>query len=301
MALARQNKREDQLVEGIDLDEIDLAVAAAQQQGLGITDKDKGKGDTPENKSKDDKNPKVKRSLIAVGVVLASLIMALSILLPSLSAIVDGISSSTEAATEEAATEEATTEEAETEDASEEDNSTQSYIDTIDERYGTTADTLKTKVEADESDKASLINLANTYYEWATYVANFASTDAQNEHVEKLFQNALTYYDKYLALDDAKAARVSRAVCQFNLDSVNEAITSLEDLVAQEPDYAPAWANLGMMYNACDETDLALEAYNKVLVVDPNDTYGLKSNAESQISALSASTQESAETSAETE
>lgn len=289
MAISRQNKRLEELVQGVDLTEVDAAVAAAQQQAHGSEGDDR---ETKPTKPKQQGPNKARRTLVVIAVVFASLIMAISILLPSLSAVIEALTSGSEATTEEAATTEASTEDATTEDAtteSSEDDTTSSYIETIDERYSATADSLKEKVEADATDKASLINLANTYYKWANSVAYYASTDEQDTHSNELFQSAYDYYDQYLALESSNSAYANRALCQFYLGDINSAIVSLEDFVAQTADYAPAWADLGMMYTAAGENELALNAYNKALEVDPNDTYGLKDSVESQIESLSES------------
>lgn len=240
---------------------------------------------------------KWRKPLITAAVVLASLIMAISILLPSLSAVIEALTT-TEPETTEAATTEAATEAAETEEATTED-SMQSYIDTVDERYSATADTLKAKVEADATDKASLINLANTYYTWGSALANYATSDEQVAHETEVFQNAITYYDQYLALEDASAAHVNRALCQFYIGDANSAITALQEFCANNDSYAPAWANLGMMYYACGESSMALDAYNKALAVDPDDEYGLKSSIETQINTISAATEDAATTESE--
>lgn len=289
MAIARQNKRLEDIVEGVDLDEIDIAVAAAQQQANASGGESQGNSGGSK-KPKKPASDKAHRTIIVIGIVLASLIMAISILLPSLSAVIEAFMNSS-ATTEEAATTEASTESsAETEESEDStEDSMQSYIDTVDERYGSTADTLKAKVEADATDKASLINLANTYYEWASSVSNFASSDEQAAHVSELYQNAITYYDQYLALDNANSAQVNRILCQYYMGDTEAALSALEDFCAQTANYAPAWSNLGMMYNAAGDTESALSAYNKALDADPNDTYGLKSSVQSQIETLTAS------------
>lgn len=294
MALARQNKRETDIVEGVDLDEIDIAVANAQKASDNSGAKSAGS-----NTSKDSKPEapnKLRRTFIVIAVVLASLIMALSILLPSLSAVIEALTSGSEATTEEAATTEASTDEAEDEsDDSSEDDTYQQYIDTINERYGTTADSLQAKVDADATDKASLINLANTYYEWGTSLSNFATTDEQTLSMQEKLNKASELYGTYLELEDSNAARVSQIMCNYYLGNVDAAINDLEAFCAKTASYAPAWSDLGMMYNAKGDTAKAIEAYSKVSEVDPNDTYGLKSSAESQISSLSATTAEASD------
>lgn len=289
MAQIRRMDRQTSETEDSELTDIEKMAEEAVREHIETSPEPKPKTLPGEKKAASEDNGKWRKAFVVVAVVLASLVMILSILLPSLSAVIEAISS----ANSEAATTEASTEDSE----SSEEDALNEYIETIDERYSVPADTLKAKVEADATDKASIINLANTYYEWASSVSNFASSDEQNAHVTELAQNALTYYDLYLSLEDSNAAHVNRALAQYLAGDIAGAQAYLEDFCASVTDYAPAWSNLGMIYNATGETDLALAAYNKVLEVDPDDTYGLKENAETQISTLAstAETEDAAE------
>lgn len=239
--------------------------------------------------------PVARRSAVLVGVIFVSVIMVGSCLLPSLSAIISGIqnaqtASSTEAATsEDASTEEADTEEAET---------TNSYMESLDETYQPKVEALEAKLEENAEDKATLINLANTYLKWADTGRNYASSDTDTEHVNELLTKAEGYYDSYLKLDNASAARVSRALCQYYLGDTDAAIKALKAVAADDESYAPAWTNLGMIYEDTGDTDAAKEAYNKAIEVDPNDTYGLQSYASSQLSSIESEEEAAATTEA---
>lgn len=221
--------------------------------------------------------PSSRRPLVLVAVILVSIIMVGSILLPSLSAIVSGMQASSSSSSTDAA------------QTSETAATTNSYMDQLDSRYQSTADSLEAKLESNPNDAAALINLANTYLTWGDMAKNYASTDEENAHVTDLLQKAEGYYDTYLESNDAAAAHVNRALCRYYLGDSAGAISALEKFVAATPDYAPAWANLGMIYQETGDTNKAEDAYNKALEVDPNDENGMKSYVTSQLQSITSS------------
>lgn len=233
-----------------------------------------GEGEEPRRTVK----PSSRRPFVLVAVILVSIIMVGSILLPSLSAIISGMQASSSSSSTDDAT---TTTTAAT---------TNSYMDQLDSRYSSTASSLESKLESNPDDAATLINLANTYLTWGDTAQNYASTDEEKAHVTELLQKAEGYFDEYLKNNDANAAHVNRALCQYYLGDVSDAVSALEDFVAKVADYAPAWANLGMMYQEQGNTDQAEDAYNKALEVDPNDETGMKSCVTSQLQSITSST-----------
>ena len=218
--------------------------------------------------------PGSRRPVVLVAVILCSIIMVGSILLPSLSAIVSGVNNSKQQAHAAAETAAAQS----------------TVLDNINSRYSGTVETLESKLSENPQDAATLINLANNYYQWASYAMRYASSDDEQQQVTDLLTKAEGYYDQYLALDDASTARAYRAMCQFYLGDPTGALAALEELVSQDATFAPGWANLGLVYQALGNTDKATEAYNKALSSDPTNKYGLQSTVNSQLSSLTAST-----------
>ena len=225
-----------------------------------------------------------RRPLVFAAVIVCSVIMVGSFLLPSLSAIISGVQNTVKensATTAAATTDAATTEEAQT---------TNTQLEQVDSTYSSKTEGLEAKLdETDEaSDAATLINLGNTYYTWATQAKTYASTEDEESHVSELYTKAQGYYDRYLALEDASAARVGRIMCQYYLGDTAGAIAALEEFCASVDDYAPAWADLGKMYEDEGETEKATDAYNKALDADPDNKYGQQSTVNSALSALTA-------------
>lgn len=206
-----------------------------------------------------------------VAVVVVSVIMVISILLPSFSQIFATQSTSSQYPTsfDDAAT-----------------------------RYQPQVDQAKQAVDANPDDKAAELKLAQASYEWGMYAQAYAGNDDEVDEANNLFTEASNAYGRYLDLegsldsDEAKDAAVDRALCQYYAGDTDKCIEQLKTL-ADETNYASAWANLGMMYENQGNTQEAMTAFQKCIEADPDNKAGLKSYSESQLSSLRSSAAES--------
>lgn len=168
-------------------------------------------------------------------------------------------------------------------------------VEYFDNMYGDTVADLESTVEQNPDDSASLLTLANDYYTWGSYVSMLATTDDETSHGLDLFGKAVERYDQYLGLvgddtssDDVNSARVSRAMCLYYQGQTDEALSALEELTQSSEDfsYAPAWADLGLLYEYSGSTDKAIAAYQRAIECDPDDEAGAKSYAEQRLESL---------------
>ena len=239
-------------------------------------------------------------------IVLFAVLMALSLMLPSLAAVFsslagDSSSDSGQASSEQSSDSSSSDSSSDSESASSSEDqsssdssSTNSNVAQADEKYGALVDELKGRYDSDPQNLATLLNLGKDYMTWGVYARYYGSTDADTSHANELLSNAVKYYDEYLALHDSNAVRVDRALCAFYSEDQDSALQQLEDLTSQAPDYGPAWANLGMLYEAKGDSDSARSAYAKAQETDPDDEYGAKSYATQRLNSLdSASSQSS--------
>jgi cytochrome c-type biogenesis protein CcmH/NrfG len=225
-----------------------------------------------------------KKRVTEILVVVFAVIMAATMMLPSLSAIFTSSSSSsstTDAATTDASTDAST-------DATT-DATTTNSMDTLDAKYADTVSTLETKLESNSNDLATLLALGNDYFSWGYQGTSYATTDEEKSHVNDLLSKAEGYYDSYLALNDSGSVHVDRALCQYYSGDTDGATAALEQYTTDNPDFGPAWANLGMMYASASRTDDAKAAFQKAIDADPDDKYGVKSYATSYLSSLESS------------
>lgn len=164
---------------------------------------------------------------------------------------------------------------------------TPASMDQVDQTYGTAAKQLLAQYQADSSNPSALLNLANGYYDWGAAALQFAKDEAGNKHVADLYRQALNYYDSYLQNNpDSKSVQVDRAISIFYTGDHATATSTLEAFVQKNPDFGPAWANLGVFYESDGKKDQAKEAYQKAIDVDPNDTYQVKTFAQQRLNEL---------------
>ena len=159
-------------------------------------------------------------------------------------------------------------------------------VDYVDSQYEGLVSDLEETLESNPDDTSALLQVARYCTSWGSTVGALAQTDDERAHGEELLQRAIGYYDRYLELDNTAEASADRALCEYYLGETDTAVTDMETVTQVWPDYAPAWANLGMLYESQDRTDEAIQAYQMAIEKDPDDAQGAKSYAEGRIEDL---------------
>lgn len=222
-----------------------------------------------------------------VALTVFAVLMALSMMLPSIAAIFGTSNTPDDASQSQSQDSGSSSDSSDSQDSS--DGSTDASTDAVsraDEKYQPLVETLESKLASDSQNLATLLNLGKDYMAWGVTVRYSGSTDASTSHANELLEKAISYYDQYLALKDSGAVRVDRALCQYYEEETSEATAALEQLTQDMPDYGPAWANLGMLYESAGSTDQAREAYQKAQEADADDEYGAKTYATQRLAAM---------------
>lgn len=164
-------------------------------------------------------------------------------------------------------------------------------IEDIDSRYGEIAEPLEKKVAADPTDMESVLELGRAYMNWGYNISYLASVDDETLHANELFSKAIQMFDSYLASnpEDAGQVKVDRALCLLYAGETSNARTALETITAEDPDNAVAWANLGLVCEISGDTKAARTAYSAAIEHDPDNAQGAKSYASSRLLALNTS------------
>jgi len=222
-----------------------------------------------------------KKKITAVAIGVFAVIMALSMMLPSLTYIFGNNDQPVQE--EQEADQDAQTE---TEDS--EETETLTGVDLVDSNYAAVVDPLEAKLAENPKDLATLLSLGNNYMSWASEASAYAADDAGTAHVNELYQQAIDYFDQYLKLNDSAVVKANRAMCLFYSGDADAALKALQKLTKEAPDYGPAWANIGLIREYQGDLDAAKEAYQKAIEADPNDEYGAKSYANRRLAAMAA-------------
>lgn len=158
--------------------------------------------------------------------------------------------------------------------------------DSINNQFTATVDTLQTQLDADPENPDLIKQLGTAYMQWAANLQYYAMTDEQTLDVYDKAKKAKEYYDSYLEDNDDADIADAAAMCVYYYGETSNAIKALEEVVEKYPDHAGSYANLGMLYEVQGETEKAIENYNLAIEKDPDDEASAKSYAESRLSAL---------------
>ena len=164
----------------------------------------------------------------------------------------------------------------------------QTTVASVDAQYATVISELDSRLSEEPNSLVTLANLGNNYMEWGSALQGASDAADNEEHVQEVFGQAVGYYDQYLALNDSKAVTVNRAICEYYAGSEDEAIADLEQFVATDTTFSPAWVNLGQFYETAGRTDEARAAYNAALEAEAVDSYNMAYYAQLRLYILDA-------------
>ena len=162
----------------------------------------------------------------------------------------------------------------------------------IDNQYSTTVSTLETQLEADPTNPDLLHQLGEAYMQWAANSSYYATTDEQTLESYDHAKKAKEYFDTYLEDNDDTDVAVEAAMCIYYYGETSNALSALEEIAKEDSDSAGLYANMGMLYEIQGMDDKALDAYNTAIEKDPDDVEGAKSYAESRIEAMTSTDEE---------
>jgi len=90
-----------------------------------------------------------------------------------------------------------------------------------------------------------------------------------------LSEKAIINYKKYLTkFPENSDARVDMAICYYNLNDYNTAISEMETAVKYQPKHQIAYLNLGIVNLAAKNLEASKEWFRKTIELDPNSEAG---------------------------
>ena len=90
-----------------------------------------------------------------------------------------------------------------------------------------------------------------------------------------LSDKAISNYKKYLVKFPENAdARVDMAICYYNLNDYNSAISEMETAIKYQPDHQIAYLNLGIVNLSAKNLEVSKKWFTKTIELDPNSEAG---------------------------
>ncbi|MBF0911457.1 MAG: tetratricopeptide repeat protein [Atopobiaceae bacterium] len=166
----------------------------------------------------------------------------------------------------------------------------QASPESINQTYQKQIQDKESQLQQNPDNLPAHLDLAQTYMSWSMALKNASKDQDNQQHATELINKALAEYDTYLASNDSDEVRVSRAIAQYYSGDQSGAVDALKAVTERSPDYASGWLNLGMMYRVTDQIDLAKEALQTAIEKDPDNSAGVKQNAQKILDALNGNT-----------
>ncbi|HEY5540316.1 MAG TPA: hypothetical protein VIL41_02555 [Coriobacteriia bacterium] len=169
-------------------------------------------------------------------------------------------------------------------------------VATINQKNQPIVDSLRALASSQPTSYTPAVNLANAYFDWAQQLSipqtgQSQATSAAITAAVGVWGEARAAYDQASKLGKTfdPSVQTDRSIATFYSNDTTSAITIAREVTTKQPTFAPAWLNLGLYYDATNNTALAIEAYKKYLVLDPKGSSSNISYATSRIKALGGS------------
>lgn len=165
-------------------------------------------------------------------------------------------------------------------------------MEMIDSQYGDAVSQMDAKLESDPKDTETLQQAGSACLTWASYARLFVQSEDDLNHVNELYDRSIGYFDRYLEIQDSDEIFVNRSLARYYAGKTDEAVKELEGYSKDHGEYAPLWAYLGIMYEAQENKDAAREAYNKAIDLDSDGAAGALDIARERLDAMDGKTAE---------
>lgn len=156
-------------------------------------------------------------------------------------------------------------------------------------KYQPTVAALTAQLQSDPTSYTALVNLGNTYFDWAAQIQQASTTSTSAVGADQpLWVSAKDAYSRAVKANPKAPAPVvtDYAITLFYTGETDVAISTVEKVIKETPDFVPAYFNAGIFYRAKGETSKAIGAFEKVVKLDPKGTQTNLQYAKQQLEQL---------------
>jgi tetratricopeptide (TPR) repeat protein len=161
-------------------------------------------------------------------------------------------------------------------------------LDAINGQFTPTVSALTTQLQSEPESYTVLVNLGNTYFDWAVQVQQQSQTTSAAVGADlPLWVSAKDAYGRALAVKPGEPpVTVDYAITLFYTGESTRAIEEAEAVAKADPEFAPAFFNLGIFYGAVGENATAITNLERYLELDPEGKQGNADFAKNQLQTL---------------
>jgi tetratricopeptide (TPR) repeat protein len=163
-------------------------------------------------------------------------------------------------------------------------------LDAIAASYQPTILSYEDALQSGEASATAYVGLGNAYFDWAIEVQGAASQGLVPTGADtSLWLTSVTYYEQAVAAGDSTPQVLTdMAVAQFYSGDTEGAIASVEQALAESPDFLLAHYNAGIFLADAGRTDEAIVAFERYIELDPGDSPERTQYVQDQLAQLEA-------------
>lgn len=156
------------------------------------------------------------------------------------------------------------------------------------QRFQPGVEALTSRLQSDPESYTVLVQLGNAYYDWALEIqkASQQATSAAGAD-QPLWVAAKDAYGRAVEVKgDEPPVLVDYSITQFYSGDTNAAIETATGVSKSNPEFAPAWFNLGVYYGALGDKAKAKSSFERYIKLDPQGKQGDVNYAKQQLEQL---------------
>lgn len=149
-------------------------------------------------------------------------------------------------------------------------------VQAVNQKHQAQVDALSQALQSDPESYTILVALGNSYFDWAAAMQQASQTSTSAVGADQpLWIAAKDNYARAVKINDkVSPVRVDYSITLFYAGDTNKAIEEATAVTKADPEFAPAWFNLGIFHQAVGKNAEAKAAYQRYIQLDPEGKQG---------------------------
>jgi tetratricopeptide (TPR) repeat protein len=163
-------------------------------------------------------------------------------------------------------------------------------LTTINQKYQPTVAAVTSALQSDPASYTALVTLGNTYFDWAIEIQQQSQTTSAAVGADQpLWVSAKDAYARAYAINQKDSpAAIDYSIAVYYSGDTSMAVSLAEDVIKRDPQFPPAYFNVGLYYESLGRTADAIKALERYIALDPNGQQGNLAFAKERLAALKA-------------
>jgi len=138
-------------------------------------------------------------------------------------------------------------------------------------QYAPTISSFSAVLASEPTSYTALVAVGDTYFDWALAVRSEMGQTNVGGYDLPMWHSAIAHYERALAVDPGEpGVMTDLAISYYYGERLDDAIAMVEQVMAESPDFAPAYFNAGIFYRTIGDSAAALAALQRHVEMAPD-------------------------------